>query len=99
MTSATEKATSNALDILTDNSISRGISSLLDKLKIPGLVVSDIYKWLFSSPSVDTKALQKYLFLIGGFLIVSKIFRSIYNICRNWSWLPEHISVTRNFNP
>lgn len=98
MASTTAQPAADVLSWLSTNPISRLISGVLDKLRLPSCVISDVYGWVFES-RVLTQTVQKYLFLLGGFLLLSRFLQRAYNLLRNWSWLPEHISVAKNFDP
>jgi hypothetical protein len=69
-------------DFLADNPVIRLISRVMNRLRLPKTLVDDAYKFFFRG--TESGKLQKFLFLIGSVVILSKIVRGAISLYRTW---------------
>lgn len=83
------------MSIVTSNPVTTFLSSILDKLRLPAHLISDLFNFLFSNP--NPKTLQKYLYLLGILRLLQYSFRFLNHLSKNCGWAIAHLKY--RFNP
>jgi len=89
-------AAEKLFDVLTDNRVSRAVSTVIDKLRLPKTVISDLYKFFFSRSG--TGKLQKYLFLVGGLVLLHRVVHGAIGLYQGVEVLVRHKQLEHSFD-
>jgi hypothetical protein len=82
------------MSFLVDNPVTRFFGSVFNNMRIIGLLADDVFDYMF--PPLTTSKLQKFLYLIGIYVVAAKSIGFIRNI-RHWTWLYHHYGYHRSF--
>jgi hypothetical protein len=83
------------MSFLIDNPVTRFFSSVFNKMRLAGLLIDDVFDYMFAP--LTTVKLQKFLYLIGIYVIAAKGIDLGIKFLRHWTWLFRHYGYHSSF--